>query len=181
MRKVLAALLLFVCAGASSAQTTVPFTFSAGSAAKASEVNGNFQALVSSLNALATRVAKLEGQITTADVAGTYTISGLQTGLIPPQTVETIAYSGSVTLAANGTYTAVLLGNGFDLVVGGARTLHTTNDNLGGTWSLSGNTVALTGDIPAQFATAAGGRVLVTSSFNNTDGSNVLLVFVRSN
>jgi len=180
MRKMLAVLLL-VCAGNSNAQVTVPFTFSAGSAARASEVNGNFQALVNAINGLTARVAKLEGQIVAADLAGSYTIAGLQIGLISTNLVETISYGGTLTLAANGTYSGTLVGNGFDLTIGSPRVLHPDNGSLSGTWSLAANSVVLTGDIPASFAHASGGRVLVTSGFNNADGSTVLLIFVRSN
>src|SRR3954454_13262447 len=103
MRKMLAVLLL-VCAGNSNAQVTVPFTFSAGSPARASEVNGNFQALVNAINGLTARVAKLEGQITAADLEGSYTLEGLQIGLITNNKVETISYTGTLILAANLTY-----------------------------------------------------------------------------
>jgi hypothetical protein len=181
MYKAVVAFLLFLCAGASSAQTTVPFSFSAGSPARASEVNSNFQALVNSLNSLTARVAKLEGQISAADLAGSYTVAGLQIGLINNNLVETISYGGTLILAANGTFSLTLVGNGFDLPIPGARVLHPDSGSISGTWSLTGNTITAQGDFTGQLAHAAGGRVLVHSGFNNADGSTVLLTFVRSN
>ncbi len=46
MRYSLTALLLCVFSSTASAQTTMPHTFVAGTAAKASDVNDNFKALV---------------------------------------------------------------------------------------------------------------------------------------
>jgi hypothetical protein len=181
MRNVLATFLFLACAANGNAQTTVPFTFSAGSPARASEVNGNFQALVNALNSLTARVAKLEGQITGADLAGSYTINGLQTGLIPNNRIETIAYTGTLILRADATYSFNLIGNGFDLPIPGARELHPDSGNLSGTWSLTGTTVTLQGGFVGQLAHAVGGRVLTWTGFGNDDGSNVLLTFVRSN
>jgi hypothetical protein len=170
---------------AAHAQVTVPFTFGPGTPARAAEVNSNFQALVTAVNNLGARVSKLEGQITAADIAGVYKWSGLQIGLIVGGTVESISYSGTVTLAADGTFTGTLAGRGFDLFPGGNRLPHTTNDNIAGTWTLSGsNTVTLTGlgDDPATFDSAARGQMLVFSNKDNShaDGSLVLLILVRS-
>src|SRR5687767_1265551 len=130
MRHAFAAIALSILATASSAQVSVPFTFSAGSAARASEVNGNFQALVTGINALADRVTKLEGNIVTADLVGTYAWSGLQVGLIAGGTVETISYSGTATLAADGTLSGTLSERGFDLFPGGNRVPRTADDAL---------------------------------------------------
>ncbi len=66
------------------AQTEVPNTFESGEAASASEVNANFSALVSAIDALADRVADLESdvdsldptEVTLSDLVGTnYCIS----------------------------------------------------------------------------------------------------------
>jgi len=181
MRNMLAAFLFLACAGNSNAQTTVPFTFSAGSPARASEVNGNFQALVNAINGLTARVAKLEGQITAADLEGSYTLEGLQIGLITNDKVETISYTGTLILAANRTYSLTVVGNGFDLPIPGTRVQHQDIGTLSGAWSLTANSVALTGDVTAQLVHAAGGRVLVNSAFGNSDGSTNLFIFVRSN
>ena len=66
--------------------------------------------------------------------------------------------------------------------VGTVRQPFNKSDTTTGTWSLSGNIVTLTfGGSSVKFAGAAGGRILVATSFNNIDGSNVLLILVRSN
>jgi hypothetical protein len=51
MRYSFAGLLLFAFSSTALAQTTVPYTFTAGTAAKASETNADFQALVTAINA----------------------------------------------------------------------------------------------------------------------------------
>lgn len=53
MRHTIAGFLISVCSTAAFAQVTVPHEFAAGSAARASEVNANFQALATAINALA--------------------------------------------------------------------------------------------------------------------------------
>lgn len=70
MRFAFIGLLLFVVSGAVSAQTTLPYTFAPGTVAKASEVNANFQALLTAIN-------KLEGPVTAAGVAGTYVLAAV--------------------------------------------------------------------------------------------------------
>lgn len=206
MRNAFLSLVLLMFASLSNAQISVPFTFKAGSPAKADEVNANFRALAATIGALAGRVSKLEGQIVSADVAGTYSLMGFQTGLIPDPVsgvVEGISLSGTVTLANVGTFTQTTTENGHDLTwstktkivrdagsvivdvitdVGTVRQPFNKSDTTTGTWSLSGNIVTLTfGGSSVKFAGAAGGRILVATSFNNIDGSNVLLILVRSN
>ena len=183
MRHALAALAFAGFTALANAQVTVPFTFAPSTAARAAEVNANFQALATAIDNLAARVSKLEGQITPADIAGVYGWRGLQIGLINGGMVETISYTGTVTLAPNGTFSGTLTGRGFDLPAGGNRVLHNTDDNVSGTWTLSGsNTVTLSlGDDALSFLSAARGQVLVFSNNDNSpDGSLVLLMLVRT-
>lgn len=166
-----------------SAQVTLPNTFTAGSPARAAEVNANFQALTTALNGLTTRVAKLEGQITANDLVGTYAVSQFQTELggAPAARVAVYTGGGSVTLAANGT--GSLIGNvelGHQLNLLGA-TLAAINrpqppDALA--WSYSGGTLNIDGGV---FYVVAGGRLLIRSGTNPADGTNVLLLLTRTN
>jgi hypothetical protein len=192
----------FLIAATAHAQTTVPFAFSAGAAAKASEVNGNFQALLTGINDLNTRVGRLESAtLAAADVAGSYRVFGLQTGVQPsgPGLVETITYVGTVTVAANGTYTGSLTENAHDLSwsntasgVVTSRTSRSPTDTLGGTFALSGTRLTLNtfgGTGPFEFYGAAGARILVGASAGASPppgssipmGTNVLLILVRTN
>lgn len=69
--------LLLLLSSAVFAETTVPYTFVSGTAAKASEVNANFAALVTAINNLETRVTTLEASVapvTAASLAGTYDV-----------------------------------------------------------------------------------------------------------
>lgn len=88
MRKLIAGILLIVFVESVSGATTVPNTFIAGTPAKAAAVNANFKALVTAINTLNTKVtsltnsvnslnakvSKLQGNITAADLAGTYSV-----------------------------------------------------------------------------------------------------------
>lgn len=103
------------------AQTTVPHTFTAGSPAKASEVNANFAALVTAVNALAARVSALENPpaATVASVAGTYKSTSLEVGVSGGVTggggtqasVTGGSFSGTVVLGAGGDVTFTSDGN----------------------------------------------------------------------
>lgn len=77
MRYSFAGLLLFALGSTAVAQTTVPYTFTAGTAAKASEVNADFQALAAAID--------------TAGVSG-YEIVQV-TGTIPANTTQMAQFS----------------------------------------------------------------------------------------
>ncbi len=77
MRYSLVVLLLFVFSNTVLAQTTVPHTFVAGTAAKASEVNANFQALTTAINA---------GIIGYEIIRQTYTAAPQPAGYVPAPT-----------------------------------------------------------------------------------------------
>src|SRR5882724_1461763 len=107
MRYSLAVLFLF--SGLTLAQTTVPYTFAAGTAAKASEVNLDFQALAIMIDNLSSRISRVEnlGAPSVEDIAGTYKIiaMGLQVDA-PSATNGDVIHStsnGNLTLNADGT------------------------------------------------------------------------------
>jgi len=200
MRNGIAAVVLLLLVTAAHAQTTVPHTFTAGAAAKASEVNANFAALATGINNLASRVDRLEGgALTNASIAGTYRIFGFQTGLLAgtgPGTVETITYSGTLTLAPGGTYTGTLDEFAHDLFIGSGgaagtmQTRNTPGEALSGTYSISQNTKLTLNGFGIDFYGAAGARILVATSQgedpppalpNVPMGTNVLLILVRTN
>ncbi|EMP54901.1 hypothetical protein MSNKSG1_14257 [Marinobacter santoriniensis NKSG1] len=84
-------------AGTVLAQTTVPNTFSAGTAASASQVNDNFTAVTDAINNLAARVGVLEAasSITLNDLVGrTYCITS----------IGTISGVGATNFARHSTY-----------------------------------------------------------------------------
>lgn len=181
-----------------SAQVTVPFTFAAGTPASADEVNANFQALVTAINSLGTRVSKLEGLITAADLVGTYTVSGFQSQISLNQTVngrtfaDTQMYTlnGQITLAADGTG---LYSGGADrgskltiidqpLTTAGESALAvTTFDRLNNaeqiTWSLVGGKVVLFG---FSWAVADGGRLLIGITNNPVDHTSSIVILTRN-
>lgn len=202
MRTILLALSLVALSCGVSAQTSIPNTFAAGTPARAAEVNANFQALATAINTLTTRVAKLEGSgLTAADIAGTYAVTGMQMGLIPSVgtpgagtnqgLLESISYSGTLTLTAGGGAGGTSSGNvteaknslrwvfnptGPSLTT--TLTPSTQSEALSGSWTLTGNRLSLGG---IDYHGAAGGRVFIGALSNPTDGSNVLLVAVRIN
>src|SRR5215831_9727071 len=65
------------------------------------------QSLYNEVVALTARISKLEGDITAADLAGTYALHTVQNVLYPgfPARVESSVSVGTATLAANGTGT----------------------------------------------------------------------------
>jgi len=180
--------LLSLCvAGTAVAQTTVPNVFTAGTPARAAEVNGNFQALAAAIDALAARVNKLEGGATTdADDTGTDNLSILQVGIdveTPPRPadVEGISYNGSVTFNADHTFTSVNTGHRND-VTGPSP----DDGTFTGTWSLANNQITFTvaGQTPRILYCAAACRVLFASTWGSdagVEGYNNLLIFGRVN
>lgn len=183
---VLAVLLAGVCSAA-SAQVTVPNTFSAGAPARAADVNANFQALATAVNGLAGRVARLEGQVTAADLVGTYTINYFQTEMVGAggnSHVASYAAGGTATLAANGVATLspiTEVGHQLNFTAGGGGSRTPINrTDTGGvvSWSLSGGTVRM---FDRNFTIADGGRLLILTTSNPADGSTVLFLLTRTN
>ncbi|HSW15171.1 MAG TPA: hypothetical protein VLI06_20145 [Solimonas sp.] len=121
MRNMLAGLLILTV-GSSAFAASVPNTFTAGSPAKASEVNANFAALVSAVNALETKVATLQtkvtalesanGPLTMDDVVGTYRLLALKSETGSSEAVKrfhsaSATTDGTVTFNSNGTFTGL--------------------------------------------------------------------------
>src|SRR4051812_7194615 len=197
MGKGLVALGLVLLAGAAHAQTSVPHSFSSGQPARAAEVNANFQALATAINNLTARVDRLEGAaVTAANVAGTYQLFGLQTGIAPSGSglIETITYTGTVTLAGGGTYTGSLTESANVLGVGNPPNLSSRSptDALAGSYSINSTRITLNtfgGSDPIDFYGAAGARILVAATsgvapppgFTFNMGTNVMLILVRTN
>jgi len=80
----------------------------------------NYQQLVAQVTDLRARVAKLEGNITAADMVGTYTIAGIQTRLQgggANTLIGSAALTGSMTLNADGTGSMTISGDGSVLSV----------------------------------------------------------------
>jgi hypothetical protein len=177
---------LFLCSlflgAAAHAQVTVPNTFQPASPAKASEVNANFTALATAINALTARVAKLEGTIVAADLVGTYAMSGLG--------VETnnnhiahYAFQGSIVLNANGSASYTVTQTGHQTNIGG--TPFTDFAFPGGgtssgttTWTFANGVVTITG--LNSFNVSGGGKVLVAANTGTGNPvNNVLAVLSR--
>jgi hypothetical protein len=142
--------------------------------------------LASDLAALTARVAKLEGQIVAADLVGTYAIHGIQVELSggnSPQ-VSSYVFVGTVVLASDGTAsltTAAPSGN--TLSIGSPSSVSPFMGSGGGgtstgAWTYADGTLTLQGGAP-PLAVAAGGRILIGSSANPSDGTNVLLILTR--
>ena len=173
-----------IFSGSASAQVTVPYTFTAGAPARAAEVNADFQALVTAINGLGTRVSKLEGNLVAADFVGTYTLNRFQTELGGGASAYVAVYTagGTITLAADGTATTTGTGEqGHQLnVVTRALTPFNTPPDTGSvTWSYSGGRVTVP-TYGISFAVADGGRLLIATSVNPADGTNVLLLLTRT-
>ena len=183
MRSPSVSLVLVAFCAAASAQVTVPNAFTAGAPARAADVNANFQALVTAINSLGTRVSKLEGQIASADLVGTYAINRFQSELGGGASERVAMYTaeGTATLAADGTGTATgntELGHQLNLPGGTLSAINRPQAPGSFTWSFSGGRVTALG---ATFSVVAGGRLLIRTSVNPADGTNVLLLLTRIN
>jgi hypothetical protein len=170
------------------AQTTVPHIFTAGTPARAADVNANFQALAAAIDALAARANKLEGgAVTEADVVGTYRLSFLQIGIDHEAAgigaTEAISYDGTWTFAADHTFTSTFIGRRND------STGPSPDDGtIAGTWSLADNnlTGTITGQTPMVFHCASGCRVIFGTTWGSSsgpgdEGYNNLAILARVN
>lgn len=200
MRHGIAALLFLLLATSAQAQSQPPFA-PPGLPARANDVYAQFQAVTALINSLEARLARLEGgALNNTDIAGTYRIFALQTGLFAgnsPGLVETITYTGTLTLSASGNYTGTLNGRQHDLALNGqfnaVMSTTPTMDSVSGTYSVSQNTKLTLnnfgGDAPLDLYGASGGRIFVATAAGEDPppgkiapmGTNVLLLFVRTN
>lgn len=173
MRKIISAFVLSVASFGAYAQTTVPHTFTAGTAAKASEVNNNFAALAAAINNLADRLSILEGgdaAFTVPNMSGTYKFISYAGAPGHSSSTE----NGTLTLNPDLTFHLVITENQSSQIT-------PINDTVDGTWSISGKTVTLTlGTRSWTYEIGAGNRILI--GVGRSDTSPTLLVidiFVR--
>lgn len=198
MRIVFMSFLLFAVSNLVSAQTTLPYTFAPGTVAKASEVNANFQALLTAIN-------KLEGPVTPAGVAGNYVLTGLSLNMSSTAQAGTSSNNARVEHSAVNA-TAVFNSDGtfafpqesssgsamaFDFFKSGANVINATATTQlstsppsgGGTWSLSGNTLTITlnGGGGGTFTAAAGGKIFIGVDSSPDSKSQDLHFLIRTN
>jgi|GEM_PF-3379151 len=155
--------------------------------------NPQIQALSSELEALTARVAKLEGQITAADLVGTYALHGFQNEMHAPNSpggypaqISSYVFVGTAVLNADGTGTISVTtpDSGSSMVLGPPATVHNFVGSGGGTisgnWTYDalGGTISFGAGTP-PLSVAAGGRVLTGASANPADNTDVLLVLTR--
>jgi hypothetical protein len=186
--RIVGLMLLYAIGGNALAQTTVPHNFTSGTAARASEVNANFQALVTAIDNLSARVARLEGgPVTDADVVGTYSASNLQIGISEVAAgqgeVEAISYEGTVTFAADHTFSFTFTGKEMD-----SDGPDTEEGTVTGTWSLANNDLTfLVADSSTNVLHCAAGCSLIfgtlygASSGPGDDGHNNLIILAKTN
>jgi len=190
-------------ASGSSALAAVPFTFSNGQPANAVEVNANFGALVTAIDALAARVDALEST-TTASLAGTYDYFEVKVDVdnTGPNSYSMAGggSSGTVVLNADGTgsvnltteYRQLTFNDQTELcgnvANSGSVSVHSTDvvhlntpetNNQPITWTLSAGVVTVsTGDGDASFVVA--GRMLIEGiSSTDGEGQNGIVLMLR--
>ncbi|HEY8154201.1 MAG TPA: hypothetical protein VII72_08755 [Myxococcota bacterium] len=202
LSRTLVALVVWM-AVASSALAAVPYTFANGQPADATQVNANFNALVTAIDALNDRVAALESS-TPASLVGTYDYFEVKTDV---DSLGANSYgiagggsSGTVVLNADGTGSinvtsqyrqlvfsdqSLLVG---DVGNGGSVSIHSTDVgqnnspetvSLSMTWALSNGILTVTtGDGDTSFAVA--GKILVHGiSSTDGEGHNGIALLVR--
>lgn len=179
---------------ATLAQTTVPHTFSAGTAAKASEVNANFQSLATSIDSLQARLDIIEGKasaFTVSALSGTYKLLNIYSGAPASSNsaiVNSSTQNGTLILNPDSTFslatsetnsrTTLNLSSGTS-----SNTVSSNTETLSGTWSVSGKTVTLNvagGGTLGPYEIGVGNRLLINPV--RSDSSAALLgidIFVR--
>lgn len=182
MVRVITAIALSMLALSAQSQTILPYTFTKNSDIKPASLQADFNVSLTAINGLSARVSKLEGNITAADLVGTYAIHGFQTELAPNY-VSNYLEQGIATLAADGSLT--ISGNtekGWQLRLDTTpRTTLVINnppEPFASTWSYSDGTVN-TPEI--SLSVVAGGRLLVGVTTNPTDGTQVIILATRTN
>ncbi len=206
MRYSLVALLLLALNSTVFAQTTVPFTFTSGTAAKASEVNADFQALATAIDALSARINKLDGTtpVTTADLAGTYTLTGWMSqvfidgmSVLPAPLYDINGFgvlSGTVTLNADGTGSNSFTINGSQMVTQDISTIRTTSPislnraviqkafnvvlpTASFTWTLSGNVVTTSHGMSMR--AQPGAKVLAGAQNDFASDTHIIFIITK--
>jgi hypothetical protein len=142
------------------------------------------------------RIAKLEGNIVAADLAGTYSIVGLDTSMTAahagppaePATISTAAFRGTLTLNADGTGTAsptTCESSTLTLSTGALQGFGCNEPETGVTWVYASGVITITflsdGDeIPLNVA--LGGRLFVNAvaPFHAGDPSSEQFLFIAT-
>lgn len=170
--------------GTTALAASVPHTFTSGTTAFASEVNANFAALVSAINALEAKI----GPHTMATLAGTYDYFEFKMDVDNISSTSTniagVGVSGTLVLNADGTgqintsisYRQVTLNEVTtgDLTVQVGFLNPPMTENLAITWSLAGAVVTIPGG--GDFAVV--GQLLIHSTIN-FEGQNGLTILAR--
>ncbi|MEA2161883.1 MAG: hypothetical protein QOK37_10 [Thermoanaerobaculia bacterium] len=143
------------------------------------------KSVAADLEALTARVAKLEGQIVSADLVGTYALNGFQNELNANNqgrpSVSSYVYGGTLTLAADGTASLSTPQNGNVLFLGTQPSRQAVQSNdppFLSTWSYANGNVTVQG-LPFALSVAAGGRVMIAATANHSDGTDVLVILTR--
>lgn len=188
MKKLCLLLAALLLAPAALAQTTVPFVFTPGQTARAADVNADFQALATAIDALVSRVNKLEGQFGVADMrGGVFAMHRMAVGYGNSPVTNHDSYTGTMTLNADGTF--VMLQNDTfytNNVPAGSSAVNkavTTGVSYPGTWTMAG-TVVTFNFAAGKTITAncvSGGRLCVSSITTDSSGTVELGMFLRTN
>jgi hypothetical protein len=167
-----------------AADTTLQNNINAEASARAAadttlqnNINNEAAARAAAGTALDTRVSKLEGNITPADLVGTYTFAGILTRLRalipdnPPRnaTIGSTALTGTLILNANGSGSLTETEDGSELTQG-PWTLTPSSFNGTGTftftWTYASGTIAVSFDMGGgvNVGVGPGGRLLIASN-----------------
>ncbi|MFM2090356.1 MAG: hypothetical protein RLZZ127_845 [Planctomycetota bacterium] len=138
--------------------------------------------LSASVAALTQRLNKLDGQVTMADLVGTYriTLFGIRQ---EPNSNVLLSYTltGTIALASNGTYTYNLgTRTGYGTTSGASGLVNATYSSgpvaASGSWTFNSGVVTLDG---RAYDVVAGGRMLVGTSAYAPDGANEVIHATR--
>lgn len=188
MNKSKLALIALLLSFGAAAQVTVPNSFTSGQAASASQVNANFSALVSAINATNARVTKLEGtDIVAADLVGTYKFSLLHSELNDNHIAHYVQ-RGTVTLNANLSSSYSVTGQGFQFNPNGNATPSAgafpgqTTDTGTSSWTYGSSILNIVG--MGDFFVTAGGKILIRANASGdassgTPGGTELIILTR--
>jgi hypothetical protein len=189
------ALFVAVLAPVAAEAASVPNTFSANTAAKASEVNANFTALVNAVTTLEQKVAALEnGQTASAGIAGTYDLfevfvdvdqnNGENYGVAGATMTGSITFNnnGSGSGSSTESYRQLAISES-NISVSGQTVKQTdvrlnennNTESFSFTWTQSGNTVTVDADVDQVFVRA--GNLLIGRLVG--EGRNGLSILVR--
>lgn len=160
----------------------------------------NYHQLAQQIATLQARVAKLEGNIVASDLAGTYSLTGLETTMRalragPPlvnATIDTAAYRGTFRLNADGTGTGIAFTCEGSQLTQGSWTMQgfdCSGEGTGNvTWTYADGVITITflddGDV-IPFNVALGGRLLIQAfapfHAGEPSSNQVLLILTRLN